>query len=151
MLSIETIQSHISGVRDGRCLNTIAFPPDLRCLTYIMMFNLYPVKKMTTINNARVIFLMDLQENSYIDISAHAFSIISNKTRTTSKAKLILPSLLMRLFSCKRCGNSPRHQPHAYSSGYQCSNNRKDQSSSSRWWRGGWSNIRTTLNFTKQW
>ena len=73
----------------------------MRCLTYIMMFNLYPMKKMTTINNARAIFLMRLQENTYIDISAHAFSVIANETRTTSRAKLILPSLLMRLFHAK--------------------------------------------------
>ena len=59
MLSIETVQSHIGGVREGRCLNTTAFPPYLRCLTYIMMLNLYPIKKMTTINNARAIFLME--------------------------------------------------------------------------------------------
>ena len=38
MLSIETIQSHISGVREGRCLNTTAFLADMRCLTTIMMF-----------------------------------------------------------------------------------------------------------------
>ena len=95
MLSIETIQSHIGGVQEGKCLNTTAFPPNLRCLTYIMMFNLYPVKKMTTINNARAIFLMELQENTYIDISAHAYSIIADETRTTSRAKLILPSLLL--------------------------------------------------------
>ena len=57
MLSIEIVQSHIGGVREGRCLNTTAFPPDLRCLTYIMMFNLYPVNKMTTINNTRAILL----------------------------------------------------------------------------------------------
>ena len=73
----------------------------MRCLTYIMMFNLYPMKKMTTINNARVIFLMDLQENSYIDISAHAFSVIANETRKTTRAKLILPSLLIRIFRTK--------------------------------------------------
>ena len=36
MLSIETVQSHIGGVREGRCLNTTAFPLDLRCLTLIM-------------------------------------------------------------------------------------------------------------------
>ncbi|KAL0009900.1 hypothetical protein SO802_005008 [Lithocarpus litseifolius] len=101
MLSIEMVQSHISGVRKGRCLNTTAFPPDLRCLTYIMMFNLYPVKKMTTISNATVIFLMEFQENTYIDISAHAFSIIADETRTTSRAKLVLPSLLMRIFHVK--------------------------------------------------
>ena len=61
MLSIEKVQSHICGVREGRCLNTTAFPLDLRCLTYIMMFNLYLVKKMTTINNTRAIFLMDTE------------------------------------------------------------------------------------------
>lgn len=56
---------------------------------------------MTTISNARAIFLMELLENTYIDISAHAYSIIANETRTTSKAKLILPGLLMRLFQVK--------------------------------------------------
>ena len=67
----------------------------------IMMFNLYPVKKMITINNARPIFLIELQGNTYIDISAHIFYIIANETRTTSRAKLIFPSLLMRLFRAK--------------------------------------------------
>ena len=101
MISIEMVQSHIDGVREGKCLNMTAFPPDLQCLTYIIMFNLYPMKKMTTISNARAIFLMELQENTYIDISAHAYSIIANETRTTSRAKLILPSLLMQLFQAK--------------------------------------------------
>ena len=61
MLSLETVQTHIGGVREGRCLNTIAFPADIRCLTVIMMFNLSPMKKLTTINNARAIFLMELK------------------------------------------------------------------------------------------
>ena len=66
-----------------------------------MIFNLYLVKKLTTINNARAIFLMELRENTYIDISAHIFCIIVDETRTTSRAKLIFPSLLMRLFWAK--------------------------------------------------
>ena len=101
MLSIEIVQSHIGGVGEGRCLNTTAFLVDMRCLTMILMFNLYPMKKLTTINNARGIFLMELKENTYIDISAHIFSIIADETRTTSRAKLIFPSLLMRLFRAK--------------------------------------------------
>ena len=101
MLSIETIQSHIGGVRERRCLNTTAFLADMRCLTTIMMFNLYPVRKLTTINNARAIFLMELKENTYIDISAHIFYTIVDEIRTTSKAKLIFPSLFMRLFRLK--------------------------------------------------
>ena len=101
MLSIEIVQSHIGGIREGRCLNTTAFPADMRCFTVTMMFNLYPMKKLTTINNARGIFLMELKENTYIDISAHIFSIIADETRTTSRAKLIFPNLLMRLFKVK--------------------------------------------------
>ena len=101
MLSLETVQTYIGGVREGRCLNTTAFVADMRCLTMIIMFNLYPMKKLTTINNARAIFLMELKENTYIDISAHIFYTIVDETRTTSKAKLIFPSLLMRLFRAK--------------------------------------------------
>ena len=101
MLSIETVQSHIGGVREGKCLNTTAFLTNIRCLTIIMMFNLYLVRKLTTINNARAIFLMELKENTYIDIRAHIFYTIVDKTRTTSRAKLIFPSLLIRLFRLK--------------------------------------------------
>ena len=61
MLSLEIVQTHIGGVREGRCLNTAAFLADMRCLTVIMMFNLYLVKKLTTINNVRAIFLMELK------------------------------------------------------------------------------------------
>ena len=55
MLSIETVQTRIGGQREGRCLNTTTFPAVMRCLTTIMMFNLYLVRKLTTINNAKAI------------------------------------------------------------------------------------------------
>ena len=101
MLSIETVQTRIGGQRKGRCLNTTAFPTDMRCLTTIMMFNLYPVKKLTTIINARAIFLMELKEKTFIDINSHIFDTIIDETRTTSRPKLIFPNLLMRLFRAK--------------------------------------------------
>ena len=101
MLSIETVQTRIGGQREGRCLNTTAFPADMRCLTTIIMFNLYPVRKLTTINNARAIFLMELKEKTFIDISSHIFDTIVDETRTTSRPKLIFPSLFMRLFKAK--------------------------------------------------
>ena len=101
MFSIETIQTHIGGQQEGRCLNTTAFPVDMRCLTTIMMFNLYPVRKLTTINNARAIFLMELKEKTFIDISSHIFDTIVDEIKTTSRPKLIFPSLLMRLFKAK--------------------------------------------------
>ena len=101
MLSIEIVQQRIDGQKEGRCLNTTAFPMDMRCLTIIMMFNLYPIKKLTTINNARAIFLMELKEKTFIDISSHIFDTIVDETRTTSRPKLIFPSLLMRTFRKK--------------------------------------------------
>ena len=97
MISIETVQSRIGGAREGKCLNTTTFPSDLRCLTYIILFNLYSVRKLTTINNVRAIFLMELRERIYIDIGAHVFTIIDEATRTTSRAKLVLPSLIIRI------------------------------------------------------
>ena len=91
----------IGGQREGRCLNSTAFPMDMRCLTIIMMFNLYPIKKLTIINNARSIFLMELKEKTFIDISSHIFDTIVDETRTTSRLKLIFPSLLMIIFRKK--------------------------------------------------
>ena len=97
MLFIKTVQSRIGYAREGKHLNTTTFAPDLRCLTYIMLFNLYPVRKITTINNAKAIFLMELREKTYIDIGAHVFSIIVEETRTTSRLKLVLPSLIIKI------------------------------------------------------
>ena len=101
MLSLETVQNCIGGQREGKCLNTIVFPVDMRCLTIIIMNNLYPVKKLTTINNARAIFLMKLKETTFIDISSHIFDTIMDETKTTSRAKLVFPSLLMWIFKAK--------------------------------------------------
>ena len=101
ILSIETVQQRIGGQREGKCLNTTVFPVDMRCLTIIMIFNLYPIRKLTTINSARAIFLMDLKEKTFIDISSHKFDTIVDETRTTSRPKLIFPSLLMRIFRKK--------------------------------------------------
>ena len=65
-----------------------------------MMFDLYPVRKLTTINNARAIFLVELKEKTFIDISSLIFDIIVDETKTTSRPKLIFPSLLKILAPC---------------------------------------------------
>ena len=44
---------------------------------------------------------MEPKQKTYIDISAHIFYTIVDETRTTTRAKLIFPSLLMRLFRLK--------------------------------------------------
>ena len=45
--------------------------------------------------------LRSSSKKTYIDISAHIFYTIVDETRTTTRAKLIFPSLLMRLFRLK--------------------------------------------------
>ena len=44
---------------------------------------------------------MDLKEKTFIVISSHIFDTIMDETRTTSRPKLIFPSLLMRIFRKK--------------------------------------------------
>ena len=100
MLSLESVQLRISGHKERRSLNTTSFPPNLRCLAYITMFNLYLVKKFSTINNARAILLMKLCESTYIDISAHLYNIIVKSTKMT-RSKLVVPSFIMRILHNK--------------------------------------------------
>jgi len=44
---------------------------------------------------------MHLKEKNFIDISSHIYDTIVDETRTTSRPKLIFPSLLMRIFRRK--------------------------------------------------
>ena len=44
---------------------------------------------------------MELKEKTFIDINSHIFDTIVDETRTTSRLKLIFPSLFMRLFRTK--------------------------------------------------
>ena len=44
---------------------------------------------------------MELKEKTFIDISSHIFDTIMDETRTTSQAKLVFPSLFMRIFRAK--------------------------------------------------
>ena len=44
---------------------------------------------------------MELKEKTFIDISSHIFDTIIDETRTTSRAKLVCPSLLMWIFRAK--------------------------------------------------
>lgn len=103
MVALEIMQHCIGGHKEGRHLKITLFPPDLRCLIYVMMRNLYLVKNLTNLNNARVIFLMELREGTHIDISAHLYSIIADTAlKTISKSKLNLPNLIIRILNDQR-------------------------------------------------
>ena len=82
----------------GTYIRIAKFKPELKTLTFIMFFNLYPLSNMGFINLGRAQFLCDLITGAPIDICAHIFQTIG-KTAAQSAAKMFLPfcSLLMKI------------------------------------------------------
>ena len=82
----------------GTSIGTAKFKPELKTLTFIMFFNLYPLSNTGFINLGRAQFLCDLITRTLIDICAHIFQTIG-KIAARSAAKMCLPfcSLLMKI------------------------------------------------------
>lgn len=58
-------------------MHTVDFSPVVRDLAYIMIFNLYPVKNLTTLSQPRTLFLHDLFKKKEIDICAHIYYLLA--------------------------------------------------------------------------
>ena len=78
----------------GTSIGTAKFAPELKTLTLIMFFNLYPLLNTGLINLGRAQFLCDLIIGVQIDISAHIFQLIG---RTVAWTCLPFYSLLMKI------------------------------------------------------
>ena len=75
----------------------------MRVLAYIMIFNLYPVKNLTTLSTPRTIFLFNLFTHKEIDIYSHIYHLfIKSITKRSSRLTLPFPSLVMFLISRAR-------------------------------------------------
>ncbi|KAL0008001.1 hypothetical protein SO802_009503 [Lithocarpus litseifolius] len=59
------------GRQKKQSLHTTSFSPYMRTLAYIMLFNLCPMKNLTTLSQPRALFLHDLYKKKDIDIFAH--------------------------------------------------------------------------------
>ena len=86
----------------GTSIGTAKFEPELKTLTLIMFFNLYPLSNTRFINLGRTQFLCDLITGVLIDICAHIFQTIG-KTTTHIAARTCLPfcSLIMKIMVLK--------------------------------------------------
>ena len=95
---LETLLEVLGGQLKKKALHTIAFTPEMRALAYIMIFNLYPVKNLTTLSGPRTVFLYDLFTHKEIDICGHIYHLFV-KSIKKSNARLILlfPSPVMSL------------------------------------------------------
>ena len=60
----------------GTSISTAKFAPELKTLTLIMLFNLYPLSNISFINLGRAQFLCDIIIGVLIDICAHIFQTI---------------------------------------------------------------------------
>ena len=58
--SVSTIASNPGGEQKKQSLLTTNFSPAMRTLAYIMFFNLYPVRNLSTLSKPRALFLHDL-------------------------------------------------------------------------------------------
>ena len=86
----------------GTTIGTAKFGPELKTLTLIMFFNLYPLTNTGFINLGRAQFLCDLNTEAQIDICAHIFQTMG-KTAGRSVARMCLPfcSLIMKIMVLK--------------------------------------------------
>ena len=96
--SLVPIMEVLGGDLKKKALNTIPFTPEMRTLAYIMLYNLYSVKNLTTLFGPRASFLLDLFTHKEIDICSHKFYLFT-KCITKRNSRLVLPflSLVMAL------------------------------------------------------
>jgi len=88
----------LGGQLKKKALHTIEFTLEMHALVYIMVFNLYPVKNLTTLSVPRTIFLFDLFTHKEIDICGHIYYLfIKNITKKNASLTLSFPNLVISL------------------------------------------------------
>ena len=97
---LEPLAQVLGGQLKKKALHTIEFSPELRALAYIMIFNLYPMKNLTSLSGPRTIFLHDLFTHKEIDICGHTYHLfLKSIKKKKSRITLPFPSLVMSLIS----------------------------------------------------
>ena len=100
---LEPFMQVLGGQLKKKALHTINFTPEMRALAYIMIFNLHPVKNLTTLSRPRTIFLDDLFTHKEIDICGHIYLLfIKCFKKRKSRLTLPFPILAMSLISRAR-------------------------------------------------
>ena len=93
----------LGGDLKKKVVNTIPFTPKIRTLAYIMIFNFYLVKNLTTLLGPKAIFLLDLFTHKEINIFSHIYYLFTKCiTKRNSRLVLPFPSLVMALIAKAR-------------------------------------------------
>lgn len=80
-------------------MHTTSFNIEVRALTYIMIFNFYPIKNLTTFSQPRALFLHVLLKGKEIDICAQLYHLLTKRARKRkSWMTLPLAAMIMKIF-----------------------------------------------------
>ena len=74
----------LGGKEKKQLMHIVDFSPTMKSFTYIMIFNLYPMKNLTTLSQPRTLFLHDLYMGKEIDICAHIYHLFGKCIRKRS-------------------------------------------------------------------
>ena len=74
----------LGGKEKKQLMHIVDFSPTMKSLAYIMIFNLYPMKNLTTLSQPRTLFLHDLYTGKEIDICAHIYHLFGKCIRKRS-------------------------------------------------------------------
>ena len=95
---LEPLVEVLGGQLKKKVLQTIEFTLEMRALAYIMIFNLYSVKNLTTLSMPRTIFLYDFFIHKEINICGHIYHLfVKSIKKRSSRLTLPSPSLVMSL------------------------------------------------------
>ena len=88
----------LGGEQLKKCLLTTIFSPDMRTLEYIMLFNLYLGRNLTTLSQPRALFLHDFYRKKDIDICAHIYHLLAKCVKKKKTwMTLQFPGLIMSI------------------------------------------------------
>ena len=76
----EALGDNLEFSSNGKLVSVASLSPELRLLTTIMFYNLYPLSSIGYINLGRALFLHDLITDKEIDVCSHIFHILAKTT-----------------------------------------------------------------------
>ena len=89
---VSKVASNLKVTRKRQSLHSMSFSPAMRALAYIVLYNLYLVRNLTTLSQPRALFLYDFYMKKDIDSCAHVYHLLA-KCVNKKKTWMTLPFL----------------------------------------------------------
>ena len=105
---VSEVASNLRVTRKRQSLHSMSFSPAMRALAYIVLYNLYLVRNLTTLSQPRALFLHDFYMKRDIDSCAHIYHLLA-KCVNKKKTWMTLPflGLIMSILHQEKVKISP--------------------------------------------